>query len=64
MNRPRQALGDSAESPRYIGTLARRGYRWMVPVEEAEDREAAIPGAPPSWTGSHAMGRLIGHEQL
>lgn len=33
INRLRQALGDSAEKPKYIETLARRGYRWMVPVE-------------------------------
>jgi Tol biopolymer transport system component/DNA-binding winged helix-turn-helix (wHTH) protein len=33
MNRLRQALGDSADRPRYIETLARRGYRWMVSVE-------------------------------
>jgi hypothetical protein len=29
----RQALGDSAENPKYIETVARRGYRLMVPVE-------------------------------
>jgi eukaryotic-like serine/threonine-protein kinase len=29
----RLALGDSADEPRYIETLARRGYRWMTPVE-------------------------------
>src|SRR5580704_7569781 len=33
MNRLRQALGDSAEEPRFIETLARRGYRFMVSVE-------------------------------
>ena len=33
MNRLRQALGDSADNPRYIETLARRGYRLLVPVE-------------------------------
>src|SRR5215467_193855 len=33
MNRLRQALGDSAENPHYIETLARRGYRLLVPVE-------------------------------
>jgi serine/threonine protein kinase/Tol biopolymer transport system component len=33
MNRLRQALSDSADRPRYIETLARRGYRWMLPVE-------------------------------
>jgi TolB-like protein/DNA-binding winged helix-turn-helix (wHTH) protein/Tfp pilus assembly protein PilF len=29
----RKAVGDTAEAPRYIETLARRGYRLMVPVE-------------------------------
>jgi serine/threonine protein kinase len=33
INRLRQVLGDSAEEPRYIETLARRGYRWRVRVE-------------------------------
>jgi DNA-binding winged helix-turn-helix (wHTH) protein len=28
----RRALGDSAEKPQYIATIARRGYRLMVPV--------------------------------
>jgi Tol biopolymer transport system component/DNA-binding winged helix-turn-helix (wHTH) protein len=36
MNRLRQALGDSADDPHYIETLARRGYRWMVSVERME----------------------------
>lgn len=31
--RIREALGDSAETPRYIETLPRRGYRFMAPVE-------------------------------
>jgi serine/threonine protein kinase len=33
VKRLRLALADSAEQPRYIETLPRRGYRWMVPVE-------------------------------
>jgi len=32
MNRLRQALGDSAEEPHYIETLARRGYRFIGTV--------------------------------
>jgi TolB-like protein/DNA-binding winged helix-turn-helix (wHTH) protein/Tfp pilus assembly protein PilF len=28
----REALGDSAEAPRYVETLARRGYRFIAPV--------------------------------
>ena len=29
----RQALGDSAEKPKYVETVARRGYRLLVAVE-------------------------------
>jgi len=29
----RRALGDLAESPRFVETLARRGYRFLAPVE-------------------------------
>jgi Tol biopolymer transport system component/DNA-binding winged helix-turn-helix (wHTH) protein len=32
MNRLRQALGDSAESPRFVETLPRRGYRFIGDV--------------------------------
>jgi cholera toxin transcriptional activator len=33
VNKLREVLGDSASSPRYIETLARRGYRFIAPVE-------------------------------
>jgi TolB-like protein/Tfp pilus assembly protein PilF len=33
IKRLRAALGDSAESPRFIETLPRRGYRFLPPVE-------------------------------
>jgi len=43
----RRALGDSADAPKYIETLARRGYRLMVPVEWVEQgAEAATPPSP------------------
>ncbi len=32
VNKVREALGDSADSPRYVETLARRGYRFIAPV--------------------------------
>ena len=32
VNKLREALGDSAESPRFIETLAKRGYRFIAPV--------------------------------
>jgi eukaryotic-like serine/threonine-protein kinase len=33
VNRLREALGDSAESPRFIETLPKRGYRFIAPVD-------------------------------
>ncbi len=45
MNRLRQALGDSADNPHYVETLARRGYRWMVAVEWVEGSPANTPVA-------------------
>src|SRR5499425_2924849 len=32
MARLRDALGDSSDSPRFIETLARRGYRFIAPI--------------------------------
>src|SRR5215469_12388549 len=32
INKLRATLGDSAELPRYIQTIPRRGYRFIVPV--------------------------------
>src|SRR5713226_7617908 len=51
INRLREALVDSAESPRYIETLPRRGYRFVAPVESrsAEARgptAVSIPALP------------------
>lgn len=37
----RAALGDDAEKPRYIETLPRRGYRFLVSVEELAGAPAA-----------------------
>ncbi len=33
VNKLRETLGDSASSPRYIETLARRGYRFIAPTQ-------------------------------
>jgi DNA-binding winged helix-turn-helix (wHTH) protein len=41
INRLREALGDSAESPRFVETLPRRGYRFVAPVTEVEFRSRA-----------------------
>ncbi|MGO9324377.1 MAG: winged helix-turn-helix domain-containing protein [Terracidiphilus sp.] len=43
VNRIREALGDTAGSPRFVETLARRGYRFLVPVERIDSGDAAQP---------------------
>jgi DNA-binding winged helix-turn-helix (wHTH) protein len=46
----RQALGDDASAPRYIKTVARRGYRFVAPVESIApggDVASAPDAAPP-----------------
>jgi cholera toxin transcriptional activator len=42
VNRIREALGDTAGSPRFIETLARRGYRFIAPVERIVDSEILV----------------------
>ncbi len=39
MARLRDTLGDSSDSPRFIETVARRGYRFIAPVSERVDEE-------------------------
>ena len=58
--RIREVLGDSAETPRYIETLPRRGYRFIGPVEDfqpprlAQESVAnASPGEPLSQPRKH-----------
>jgi DNA-binding winged helix-turn-helix (wHTH) protein len=36
INKIREALGDSADNPRFIETLPRRGYRFIASVESSE----------------------------
>ncbi len=43
INKLREALGDSAGNPRFIETLARRGYRFLAPVQIVE-RSPATQG--------------------
>jgi cholera toxin transcriptional activator len=45
INKIRDALSDSAASPRFIETLARRGYRFIAPVEVTDG--TSVPVVPP-----------------
>jgi len=51
VNRLRDALGDSAEKPRYVETLPRRGYRFLASVkvnaESDEPSSARSDNSPP-----------------
>ena len=42
INKIRDALGDSAENPRFIETLPRRGYRFIAPIRNGENGHEQI----------------------
>ena len=42
INKIREVLGDSAESPRFVETLPRRGYRFVAPVEGTQITEEPV----------------------
>lgn len=49
VNRLREALHDSAESPRYVETVARRGYRFIAAVEGRGEGTGRNRGALRRW---------------
>jgi Tol biopolymer transport system component/DNA-binding winged helix-turn-helix (wHTH) protein len=54
INKIREVLGDSAESPRFVETLPRRGYRFIAPVHigagSESKRQEGPQGVPPPHT--------------
>jgi Tol biopolymer transport system component/DNA-binding winged helix-turn-helix (wHTH) protein/tRNA A-37 threonylcarbamoyl transferase component Bud32 len=74
MARLRQALGDSADSPRFVETLARRGYRFMPAVEKVKDGQdrKVLPLPAPGLVGSPSTeedlrdltGETVSHYQI
>jgi TolB-like protein/DNA-binding winged helix-turn-helix (wHTH) protein/tetratricopeptide (TPR) repeat protein len=46
VKRLRAALGDSAETPRFIETLSRRGYRFIAPVDAVRSPRAVAAVGP------------------
>jgi serine/threonine protein kinase len=63
--RLREALGESAENPRYVETLARRGYRFTGEVEVALKEEIARPASstpmPPGLDAGELEGKTVSH---
>jgi hypothetical protein len=70
VNRIREALGDKASSPRFIETLARRGYRFVGPVErialqaaDSTSRPAAELEPAEASAGTSLFDRLLSSPQ-
>src|SRR5271163_4895366 len=69
MKKVRDALGDSSEDPKFIDTVARKGYRFLVPVSvispaveksaitEVDRVVANLPSAEPIVSAKQAMRR-------
>jgi len=57
----REALGDSAENPRFVETVARRGYRFVAPADKMETKPRQgsdfSSSAEPNATGSDIAGQ-------
>jgi TolB-like protein/DNA-binding winged helix-turn-helix (wHTH) protein/Flp pilus assembly protein TadD len=56
MNRLRDALGDTADNPRFIQTIPRRGYRFIAPVQRllAPPAVAPVPATAEPMPGATA----------
>src|SRR5246127_4754478 len=68
INKIREALGDSAESPRFVETVARRGYRFLAEVKAADTApvhspEPATQPHPSAEAPEHA-GKLATHKSV
>src|SRR5229473_1444801 len=63
----RRALGDSADDPRYIETLARRGYRLMPTIEYLASAPGIAPGqvtAEAPLQSSSLTGKKVSHYRV
>ncbi|MGA7927678.1 MAG: winged helix-turn-helix domain-containing protein [Candidatus Sulfotelmatobacter sp.] len=67
VNKLRETLGDSASSPRYIETLARRGYRFIAPVENSVANGTVgtvAPGCPAEGSSAAQDSTNVLHPEL
>jgi DNA-binding winged helix-turn-helix (wHTH) protein len=64
INRLRNALGESADDPRYIETLVKRGYRFVGEVESV-DRESSerVPQTAPNRPDSE-QAQMVSHYRI
>src|SRR5215831_8190596 len=59
INKLREALGDSADNPRFIETLPRRGYRFLAPVTSEARRKPGITASSRKVAVLGAIGVLV-----
>ena len=73
INKLRRFLGDSAEEPKYIETVARRGYRFLAPVEWLDSRPSDPASShdsnegvlePPPLETSNLSGKTVSHYRV
>ena len=55
VNRLRETLGDSADRPRFIETVPRRGYRFIAPVDKGPKEGSAAQPRPSGWRAGRLM---------
>lgn len=60
INKIREVLGDSAESPRFVETLSRRGYRFIGELDPPVQAVVAIEPKPIRGSHSHSTWPKIG----
>jgi len=59
INRVREALGDSAENPRFVETLPRRGYRFIAPLVDSRPVGATLPASESNVSPAQTVTRLL-----
>jgi Tol biopolymer transport system component/DNA-binding winged helix-turn-helix (wHTH) protein len=59
VRRLRDAMGESAESPVFIETVARRGYRFIAPLAKEQQVPGTPPNTPPPTTRQHSRRNFI-----
>lgn len=65
MTKLRAALGDSADSPRYVETIPRHGYRFLAPVHAPHREPAALNPAEGDFTEARSavVEKKVAHEE-
>jgi DNA-binding winged helix-turn-helix (wHTH) protein len=64
INKIREVLGDSAENPRFIETLPRKGYRFIYPIEGMQNAPSESGRATKTKAASERHRRMIAYAAI